>query len=410
MNAEILAVGTELLMGQIVNSNAQYISRRLQDIGVNVYYHSVVGDNAARLKECLKIALQRSDLVIMTGGLGPTQDDLTKETVAEVVGRKLTLHAETLQYITSMFQRAGWTMTDNNRKQAYIPEGAIVMKNNHGTAPGCIIEAGDKILIMLPGPPSEMKPMFEQNVIPYLEEKSPYKIVSTYLNIFGIGESAVENMLLDLIEKQKDTTIATYANEGQVTVRLTTKGSKDNSQDLNAEMEKEIRKRLGDRIYSTGSASLAEVAVKHLLEAKMTVSVVESFTGGLLANALCQIPGSTKVFKQGLITFTNGLPDREGAVQAARDIMNNSGSDLGLSILGEPILGEPVSGDTAFGETGPRVADSSGDKRNKCAYIALVSRNRQKELQCLEIKPVGDERRRKIYCVLQALDLIRINL
>jgi len=242
MNAEILAVGTELLMGQIVNSNAQYISKRLQDIGVNVYFHSVVGDNPARLRGVLNIALQRSDLVIMTGGLGPTQDDLTKETVAEIVGRKLVLHTETLEDIAALFRRAGWTMTDNNRKQAYFPEGCIVLKNSHGTAPGCIIETDGKILIMLPGPPSEMKPMFEQSVMPYLEQKSPHKIVSTYLNIFGLGESAVENMLMDLIVQQKDTTIATYATDGQVTVRLTSKCKKDNPEDLNAGVEKEIRK------------------------------------------------------------------------------------------------------------------------------------------------------------------------
>ncbi|NLM21642.1 MAG: competence/damage-inducible protein A [Peptococcaceae bacterium] len=387
MNAEILAVGTELLMGQIVNSNAQYISKRLQDIGVNVYYHSVVGDNPTRLRGALNIALQRSDLVIMTGGLGPTQDDLTKETVAEIVGRKLVLHTETLEDIEALFRRADWTMTDNNRKQAYFPEGSIVMKNSHGTAPGCIMETDGKILIMLPGPPSEMKPMFEQSVLPYLEQKSPYKIVSTYLNIFGIGESAVENMLMDLIVQQKDTTIATYATDGQVTVRLTSKCVKDNPEDLNAGVEKEIRKRLGDRIYSTGNSSLAEVAGKLLLETNTTISIVESFTGGLLACVLSKIPGISRVFKQGLITYANSRPDRETAIQAAQNIMKISGSDLGLAILGPSDTGE-------------------NHEKDEYAYIAFVTR-KQNQVQCLEYKLVGDGQRRRNRSVLQALDIMR---
>ena len=189
MKAEILAVGTELLMGQIANTNAQYISNRLPEAGIGVFYHSVVGDNPARLKECLNIAIKRVDIIIMTGGLGPTQDDLTKETVSEFMGRKLVLHKESKEKIEGVFKRNNWPMVDSNIKQAYLPEGCIVIENKRGTAPGCIIEDNGKVLIMLPGPPSEMKPMFEDTVMTYFKEKSEFKIVSEFLRIFGIGES-----------------------------------------------------------------------------------------------------------------------------------------------------------------------------------------------------------------------------
>lgn len=197
MNAEILAVGTELLMGQIANTNAQYISKKLNDIGVNVYYHSVVGDNPIRLKDSLLAALKRSDLVVMTGGLGPTQDDITKETVSEVLGKKLVLHEESLERIKTFFNRINRKMTDNNVKQAYLPEGCIVVENNNGTAPGCIVENNGKIVVMLPGPPPEMIPMLDDTVIPYLREKSEYRIVSKYLRVFGIGESQLEELIMD---------------------------------------------------------------------------------------------------------------------------------------------------------------------------------------------------------------------
>ena len=186
MNAEILAVGTELLMGQIVNTNAQYISERLNSIGVNVYFHSVVGDNPKRLENSIKLALERSDLVVITGGLGPTKDDITKEKVAEVFNRKMVLHEESLKRIKDYFIKLGREMTDNNAKQAYFPEDSIIIENNKGTAPGCIIESENKVVIILPGPPREMQPMFDESVVPYLQKNSGYKIVSKYLRILEL--------------------------------------------------------------------------------------------------------------------------------------------------------------------------------------------------------------------------------
>lgn len=269
MNAEILAVGTELLMGQIANTNAQYISQKLNTIGVNVYYHSVVGDNPSRLKTALELAFDRSDVVIMTGGLGPTQDDLTKETVAEIMGKKLILHDESLKQIEEFFKKINRPMAKNNVKQAYLPEDCIVIKNNNGTAPGCIIEKENKVVVMLPGPPSEMRPMLDDTVIPYLQEKSGEKIVSKYLRVFGVGESLLEEKILDLINNQSNVTIATYAKEGEVTVRITTKNNDEEMalRDLNS-IENEIVKILGDSVYSNEDKELYEVASKLLLEKK----------------------------------------------------------------------------------------------------------------------------------------------
>jgi nicotinamide-nucleotide amidase len=193
VNAEIIAVGTELLLGQIVNTNAQYISQRLPEVGVNVYYHNVVGDNPERLKKCLSIAMERSDVIILTGGLGPTKDDLTKETIAGILDKKLVLHDESYETIKAFFKKYNRRMTDNNIKQAYLPEGCIIVKNKNGTAPGCIVECGAKTVIMLPGPPSEMRPMFEETVLPYFMERSDCLLTSKYVRIFGIGESQVEN-------------------------------------------------------------------------------------------------------------------------------------------------------------------------------------------------------------------------
>ncbi|MDF2523869.1 MAG: competence/damage-inducible protein, partial [Clostridiales bacterium] len=277
MNAEVLAVGTELLMGQIANTNAQYISNRLPQAGIGVYYHSVVGDNPKRLKECLNIALDRSDIIIMTGGLGPTQDDLTKETVSELMGKKLVLHEESLDKIKSYFAKTKRLMTENNVKQALLPEGCIVIKNNNGTAPGCIIESIGKVVIMLPGPPSEMKPMFEETVMPYFWDKLDYKIDSRFLRIFGIGESAMEEKIIDMIEQQKNPTIAPYAKEGEVTLRVTAQCDKQEDPDnIIIPVVNEIKKRLGDFVYSIEGKDMDIVVGELLLEKNISISLAES--------------------------------------------------------------------------------------------------------------------------------------
>jgi len=352
MKAEILAVGTELLMGQIVNTNAQYISSKLPDVGVGVYYHSVVGDNTDRLEESIKLALQRCDVVIMTGGLGPTQDDLTKETVAQVFGKKLVVHNDSLEDIKKYFNKLGRQMTLNNEKQAYMPEDCIILKNNNGTAPGCIIENGEKVVVLLPGPPSEMKPMFNDYVMPYFRNKSTYTIESKFLRVFGIGESAMETQIIDLINGQTNPTIATYAKEGEVTLRVSAKiQAGENAELIMQPVIDEIKKRAGDCLYSDADQTIDVVVGNLLLKKNITISTAESCTGGLISEMLTNISGISKVFIGGAVTYSNeskveflgvkeqtlqkyGAVSHETASEMAQGIRNRLKTDIGVSITG----------------------------------------------------------------------------
>ncbi len=405
MNAEVLAVGTELLMGQIANTNAQYISRRLPDVGVGVYYHSVVGDNPERLKESLALALKRSDAVIMTGGLGPTQDDLTKETVSELLDKKLVLHEESLKKIESFFKGVHRTMTENNVKQAYLPEGSIVMKNKNGTAPGCIIEKNGKTVILLPGPPSEMRPMFEENVIPYFEDRASYKLVSRFIRIFGIGESAMETQILDLIQGQVNPTIAPYAKEGEVTIRVTAKCARgEDGQELLGPVIEEIKKRLGNAVYSTEDKNMEEAAGELLISKGISLSLAESCTGGLIASRLTAIPGISRVFNRGIVCYSNqskienlgvntetlqkhGAVSRETAVEMAEGILKNAKTDLGLSVTG---IAGPEGG--------------TAEKPVGLVYVALAHSG---GVECKEFRFWGSRDRIRNVTVLNALDMIR---
>lgn len=223
MIAEIIAVGTELLMGQINNTNARYISEHFPDADVYVYYHTVVGDNPTRLSSCLNIALDRADVVVTTGGLGPTQDDLTKETISKALGLEMIPDKDTLRKIHDFFEQRGRKASVNNEKQAYFPKGSIILRNDNGTAPGCIVEKAGKTVIMLPGPPWEMEPMFVNTVLPHFMKNANYKLKSVFIKMFGIGESSMETVISDLVTAQKNPTIAPYAKMGEVTLRVTVK-------------------------------------------------------------------------------------------------------------------------------------------------------------------------------------------
>lgn len=400
MKAEILAVGTELLMGQIANTNAQYISSRLPDVGIGVYYHDVVGDNPDRLKQCLSLALSRSDVVITTGGLGPTQDDLTKETIASAVNRKLVLDQESLDKMKAFFEKHNRKMTDNNIKQAYLPEGSIIIRNRNGTAPGCIIENEGKVIVMLPGPPSEMKPMFDETVIPYFEAKSEYRLESRFLRIFGIGESAVEDRLIDLVDRQTNPTIAPYAKDGEVTLRITASYPKlGGHDDLITPVEDEIRNRLGDAVYSSDNSTLDEVAAKLLLDSGKTIALAESCTGGLLSARLTDIPGISAVFDRALITYSNrakveelgvrqetldkyGAVSEQTAAEMAAGVRRAASTDLGVSITG-------IAGPGGGTETKPvglifiALAHKDGVEVKKLDLWG--SRNRIRNVACLHV-------------------------
>jgi competence/damage-inducible protein CinA-like protein len=352
MKAEILCVGTELLLGDIVNTNAQYIAKRLAELGITVYHQTVVGDNPKRLKEAYKLAFNRADLVINTGGLGPTKDDLTKEIAAEYFGKKLILNEEELKKIEGYFIKINRKMSESNKKQAYLPENSTIIPNKNGTAPGCIIDEKGKIVVLLPGPPREMKPMFANTVIPYLKKYENGVLYSKVLRVIGVGESAAEEMMRDIIDSQTNPTIATYAKDSEVTFRITAKGDNDKQAKKMIEpMESEIRKRLGDNVYAEGETCLENVLAEMLVNKNITIAAAESCTGGMVSSKLINYPGISSVFMEGAVTYSNeakmhrlgvkketldkyGAVSSETAAEMAEGIAKSAGTDIGISTTG----------------------------------------------------------------------------
>lgn len=352
MTAEILSVGTELLLGNITDTNAVFIAQELAKLGVSVYRKTTVGDNHSRLLSAISNAFLNADIVILSGGLGPTQDDITKEAAAEYFGLNLTLHKESVLRIKERFKKAERPLPINFEKNALIPEGSHVLQNNNGSAPGIIIEANGKILVMLPGPPHEMIPMFTDYAIPYLQKKSGTVFSSRILKIIGLGESQVENMLIDLIMAQTNPTIAPYAKVGEVHVRLT--ASAKSETEANAIIEPiyvEICKRLTPHIYSSDDSTLAQTIIKLLQEAGHTIAIAESCTGGLIMSQLVSVAGASSTVLEGLCTYSNEskiarlnicntLIEAHGAVSSevahamAENVAATSGSAIGISTTG----------------------------------------------------------------------------
>lgn len=308
MVVELISVGTELLLGNIVNTNAQFLAGECAGLGLSMYHQVVVGDNEERLSEVLRTALRRSDIVILTGGLGPTEDDLTKEVCAKVMGYPLEEDAHTRARIQEYFKNGIFKeIPENNWKQAMVPMGALVLDNDNGTAPGLILEKYGKSVILLPGPPVEMYPLFRDKVYPYLQKLQPEMIISRMVKICGWGESQVEERLLDLIDAQTNPTIATYAKTGEVHIRITARASSEEEADkLIKPVVKEIKKRFGSTVYSTKEEETLEMAVIRLLKKyELTVTTAESCTGGLLAGRIVNVPGASEVFREGFITYSN---------------------------------------------------------------------------------------------------------
>lgn len=354
MNAEIIAVGSELLLGQIANTNAKYISTELAAIGVNVFYHSVVGDNAKRLESVIKVAQSRSDLIIFTGGLGPTKDDLTKETIASVLGKDLTYDEAAMQGIEAYFKRANRVMSENNRKQALVLDGSHVLPNQYGMAPGMALHISGVTYILLPGPPKEMQPMFKNFGIPYLVGQLPDSepIVSRVLRFFGIGESLLEAQLQDIIDEQSNPTVAPLAGNHEVTLRLSAKfPDQDRAQRELDILETRIRERVGEFLYGYENTTLSAETAKELKNSGLTVASAESLTGGLFGKQMTDLPGSSEVFVGSLVCYTNEMKEKflgvsnevlktEGAVsgecakQMAENVRIRTGSDIGISFTG----------------------------------------------------------------------------
>ena len=306
MKAEIITVGTEILLGDILNTNCRYLSRELAAMGIEMYYQITVGDNEERLLKTLEESLNRSDIVICTGGLGPTEDDMTKEVCAKYFGYELELHKPSLDAMLERFKHMNRVPTKNNEKQAYFPKEAYILKNDNGTAPGCIMEKEGKMIVVLPGPPKEMEPMFENYVKPYLSKLTDDVIESEVLRIIGVGESKVENDILDIIDSQTNPTIATYAKGYECTLRITAKAkSVEEAKELIKPMSDEMKRRFGQSLYAVGETSIEEVVAKMLVENNLKIAVAESCTGGMVSASLINYPGISSVFMEGCVTYSN---------------------------------------------------------------------------------------------------------
>lgn len=353
MVVELISVGTELLLGNIVNTNAAYLSERCADLGLSCFYQSVVGDNEERLTDVIKTALKRSDILILSGGLGPTADDLTKEVAAKVMGRELIMHEPSRKLIEEFFNKKGSKPTENNWKQAMMPKDAIVVDNENGTAPGVIIEAEGKKVILLPGPPNELIPMFEKNIVPYLSGEKSGIIYSRTVKICGVGESKAETMVKDLIDGQTNPTIAPYAKNCEVHLRVTAKAADEKeAKALLTPVLRELTNRFGANIYSMDKDTTLEKAVVDLLlDKNLTVSTAESCTGGMLAARLINVPGISNVYKSGYITYSNkakrkilgvkkpllenkGAVSKETAEAMAKGAAAISKSDVAVAVTG----------------------------------------------------------------------------
>lgn len=405
MKVEIMAVGTEVLMGDIVNTNAQYIARRLADLGIGVYYHSAVGDNSVRLKDSFALGFSRVELIIATGGLGPTKDDLTKETAAMYFNRKLILHEESYLMLRQYFEKQGREVSENNKKQACMPEDSVVLPNPNGTAPGCIIKEGHKILVLLPGPPREMKPMFENYVVPYLEKYQDGILVSKVLRICGIGEGHMVEKIAHIIDSQSNPTVAPYAKEGEVTLRITAKAeNKVEAEKLIEPMEREIRKVLGEDIYAVGETTLEDVVGELLVNKKLTISTAESCTGGMLSGRLINYPGISASYLEGVVTYSNEAKmkylgvkeetlDRFGAVseetarEMAEGIAKAAGTDIGVSVTG--------------------IAGPGGGTEDKPVGLVYVGLYIKGKVEVKKLNLNGDRQKVRNRTVITVLDWIR---
>ena len=350
--AELIAVGTELLLGNIANTDAQMISQGLSQLGINVYYHTVVGDNPQRVRQAVDIARGRADILITTGGLGPTCDDLTKVAVAQAFGKELVYHEPSAQRIRERFAQRGTPVTENNFQQAMVPEGCTVLDNDWGTAPGVAFQAGGTHVLMLPGPPRECAMMFRHRALPYLQKLSDGVIASRTVKTFGIGESAAEALLRDLMNALHNPTLAPYAKPTGTELRITAHApTREEALRLIAPVEEQVKAILGDKVIGVDVDSLEEVCFALLKDRGLTVGTAESCTGGLLAKLLTDLPGSSSVFRGGVVSYTNGvkagllgvpqdLLDRYGAVSPqvaeamARGAKAALGCDIALSTTG----------------------------------------------------------------------------
>lgn len=353
MKAEILCVGTELLLGDIVNTNAAFLSRELARLGINVYHQTVVGDNSDRLKQSLIEALENNDIVITSGGLGPTYDDLTKETAAEVLGAELKFDEKSMRHIEEYFKKINRKMTSTIKKQAYIPDCAIPIKNDFGTAPGIYAEKNGKVLVLLPGPPREIEPMFLNYVSPLLQKFTGNTMFSRTIHIFDMGESIVEQMLIDMMTTLKNPTVAPYAKDGEVLLRVTAAAeSTEKAEEMINPVIEQIKSTIGTKnIYGIDVGNLQTALVHKLKEKHLKIAIAESLTGGLVSKRITEVSGASEVIECGVCSYSNRIKHEilgvsaetlekyteyssQTAVEMADGVRRLSGADIGVSTTG----------------------------------------------------------------------------
>lgn len=408
MTAELISVGTELLMGNIVNSNACFLAERCAMLGFDMYYQSTVGDNYTRMKEVIRTGLMRSDIVILTGGLGPTEDDLTKEACADVMGMELVEDPHTRKHLEAFFDHNVYSVIpENNWKMASVPKGALVLDNHNGMAPGLILEKDGKIAILLPGPPDELYPMFNGQVFPWLQKRQKSVLVSRMVKICGYGESQVEDRILDLIDRQANPTIATYAKTAQVHLRITAGGgNREEAQRLIEPVVQEIKARFKEAVFTTDEQVSLEMAVVELLKKhQLTMSTAESCTGGMVAAKLVSVSGVSEVFMQGMVTYSNEAKMRLLGVK--EETLRKYGAVSGETAREMAAGGAAASGtDVCVAITGLAGPDGGTDK--KPVGLVHMACSLKGSVTAREYHFKGNREKIREQSMMRALDLVRL--
>lgn len=406
MTVELICVGTEILLGNIVNTNAAYLAEKCATAGLSCFYQTVVGDNEERLTQVLTAAMSRSDIVILSGGLGPTEDDITKEVAAKVCGRELRGDDHSMERIAEYFAARDIIPTENNWKQAMIPEGAIVLDNDNGTAPGIIIETENCRVILLPGPPGEMIPMFEESVQPYLAKLTPEVISSKTVKICGISESSVETEIKDLIDNQTNPTIATYAKTGEVHIRVTASAENEKkAEKLIKPIVKELKSRFGYDIYTTDERITLEKAVVDLLLAnELTVTCAESCTGGMLSARLINVSGVSEIYKSGFVTYSNKA--KRNILGVKKTTLQKHGA-VSSQTAKEMVKGAALvsKADVAVAITG--IAGPDGGTKEKPVGLVYIACNVKGNVTVEEFRFKGNRLKIREAAVSAALRLMR---
>ena len=405
--AEIIAVGTELLLGGVANTDAQDVSRLLSELGINVFFHTVVGDNRERMLQAFDIAKKRADIIITTGGLGPTFDDVTKQTLAEAFGKKLVFNEDEANKIRAVFAKRmpHVKMTENNLRQAELPEGCLVLDNIVGTAPGCAFEAEGKHIIMLPGPPRECLVMLKTGVKQYLKRLSEAEIHSHNIHIYGLGESAVEEKLRPLMENLRNPTLAPYAKDGEMMLRITAKASsKQQAEELMAPVLTQVQETLGDIIYGIDTDSLENTVVELLKKNGLTLATAESCTGGLLSKRLTDIPGASKVFLGGVVSYSEmSKIELLGVDPIMIEKFNVVSSEVALAMAEKVRLKH--SADIGIGITG--IAGPSSDDSGQAPGTVFIGLATKDISRCEKPGLYNDRNRVRIGAASYALDMVR---